>query len=152
MTHIYNETFFDQSFPSNVRLPNIEFLWIKLPIKEQFWTIVPSLNQLYLLSISFYTDTFQLQLQRLLDRASNLCCLEIKQHESLPLQISFLTCINTSIRQLYLQNHWFDEEECITMTQSSLGVSCEVLFIKVKTRENILILMKNMINLLALTI
>ncbi|CAF1347855.1 unnamed protein product [Rotaria sordida] len=152
MTHIYNETFFHQSFPSDVRLPSIEFLWIELPIKEQFWTIVPSLNQLYLLSISSYTDTFQLQLQRLLDQASHLCCLEIKQHESLPLQISFLTCINTSIRQLYLQNHWFDEEECITVTRSPLGVSFEVLFIKVKTRENILILMKNMINLRALTI
>ncbi|CAF4116372.1 unnamed protein product [Rotaria sordida] len=70
---IVNETFFIQPIPSYIRLPNIEYLWIKLPINEQFWSIVPSLNRLYLLTVVSYIDAFQSQLKALLNRAPRLC-------------------------------------------------------------------------------
>ncbi|CAF1334665.1 unnamed protein product [Rotaria sordida] len=73
MTSIVNETFVDQPIPSYICLPNIEYLWIKLPINEQFWSIVPSLNRLYLLTVVSYIDTFQSQLKALLNRAPRLC-------------------------------------------------------------------------------
>ncbi|CAF1136551.1 unnamed protein product [Rotaria sordida] len=72
MTSIVNETFFDQLIPSYIRLANIEYLWIKLPINDQFWSIVPSLNRLYSLTVVSYIDTFQSQLKALLNRAPRL--------------------------------------------------------------------------------
>ncbi len=44
-------------------------------------------------------------------------------------------------------NHQFHEEEYITLSHIPLDVQCKVLLIQVKTRENIIILVKNMINL-----
>ncbi|CAF1404883.1 unnamed protein product [Rotaria sordida] len=69
---IVNETFFDQPIPSYIRLPNIEYLWIKLPINDQFWSIVPTLNRLCSLTVVSYIDIFQSQLKVLLNRAPRL--------------------------------------------------------------------------------
>jgi hypothetical protein len=150
MTNIRDDTFFDQLFPFDLRLPNIKHLRIKFPINDQFWSIVPTLKQLYSLRVSSYTDTFQSQLQNLLDRAPHLYDLDIRQDESLPLQMSLFKHTNASVRTLDLKSHQFNEEECITLNRSSLGVQCQILSIKVKNRESIIILVKNMINLRAL--
>ncbi|CAF1167653.1 unnamed protein product [Rotaria sordida] len=63
ITKIHNESFFDQSIPSHIRLPNIEYLCIKFPINDQLWSIVSSLNQSQTLRILSYTDIFQSQLE-----------------------------------------------------------------------------------------
>ncbi|CAF1386115.1 unnamed protein product [Rotaria sordida] len=127
---------------------------ITFPINNQFWSIVPSLKTLRSLRILSYTDTYQSQLQDLLDRAPYLYRLDIRQELSLPLQISLFKYNNASVRQLCLQkyNYQFNEKECDTLIHSSLGVQCEILSIKVKNRESIIILVKNMINLRALHI
>jgi hypothetical protein len=144
-----DKSFFNQTLPSGIHLPNIYRLSIKFPLNDQFWSIIPSLNRLYSLEVSFHSDTFQSQLQALLDRASRLRYLCISQDGSLPLQTSLFKYTHVSVRELYLQkyNYWFNEEECMTLCHSPLGVQCEVLFIHVKNRESILILVKNMINL-----
>jgi hypothetical protein len=82
---ICDEIFFDTPIPSHVHLSNIEYLHIKFPINDQFWSIVPSLNHLHLLTISSYADTFQSQLQDLFNRAPYLYALTTRQDASLPL-------------------------------------------------------------------
>ena len=152
--NIYDNIFFEQPFPNNIRLHNIDSLRIKLPIPNKLWSVVESLKKLKQLTISFHADTYQTQLQDLLDQATHLCYLHVSQDASLPLQISLFKYTNASIRRLDLQeyNYRFNEEECIALTQSPLGVQCEILSIQVKNRESIIILVKNMIHLRALYI
>jgi hypothetical protein len=126
---IYDHWFFNQKMSSNIRLPNIRYLRIKLPINDQFWSIVSNLNQLKTLSISSHADTFRSQLQTLLDRAPHLATLKIRQDASLPLQMSLFKYTNAAVQRLNLSecNHIFNEEECIALTHSSLGIQCEAL-------------------------
>ncbi|CAF0898389.1 unnamed protein product [Rotaria sordida] len=122
---------------------------MEFPINDQLWSIVPNLNRLKSLIVSSYADTFQSQLQTLLDRTPNLHTLTIHQDASLSLQMSLFTCTNTSVRRLNLHSskHCFNKEECITLSYSSLGIQCEVLSSKVNNRESIINLVKNLIHL-----
>ncbi|CAF1352298.1 unnamed protein product [Rotaria sp. Silwood1] len=149
---IYDHTFFDQSFPTNIYLYKIKFLFIKFPINNQFWSIVSNLKELSTLIISSYRDTFQTEFQRLLNRAPHLNYLCICQEKSLPLQKSLFNYTNTSIPRLPLENYYLNEEECIELTQSPLIIQCQVLSIQVKSRQSIIILVKNMNNLRRLDI
>ncbi|CAF4225264.1 unnamed protein product [Rotaria sp. Silwood2] len=154
MTSIVNETFFDQPIPSYILLPNIEYLWIKLRINNQFWSIVPSLNRLNSLTLVSYIDTFQSQLKALLDRAPCLRRLCVIQDASLHSQMLLFRYTNPSIRQLDLRdyNHYFNKEECIRLSHSSLGSQCEVLSIMINNRESIIYFVKKMINLRSLNV
>ncbi|CAF3961037.1 unnamed protein product [Rotaria sordida] len=154
MICVYDETFFDKPIPSHIRLPNIESLHIKLPINDQFWSIVPNLDLLKSFTVLSHANTFQSQFQTVLDRARHLDTLAISQDALLPLQISLFTYRSTSIHRLDLRNcnYYFNEDECITLSRSPLCASCEVLCIQVKTRESIIILVKNVINLRALNV
>ncbi|CAF0863800.1 unnamed protein product [Rotaria sordida] len=149
ITNIYNKTFFDQSILSHIRLTNISYLCIKLPINDQFWFVVPTLNRLKSLAVSSHVDTYYSQLQDLLDRAPNLYYLCIHHDASLPIQMSLFKYTNTSVRQLNLTdyNRYFNEEECIKLSHSPLGMQCEVLSIMVTNRESIIYMIKNMMNL-----
>ncbi|CAF3761939.1 unnamed protein product [Rotaria sp. Silwood1] len=154
MTSIVNETYFDQSIPPYIRLPNIEYLWIKLPINDRFWSIVPSLNRLKSLTVVSYIDTFQSQLKALLDQASCLRRLCIIQDASLHSQMLLFRCTNPSIRQLDLRdyNHYFNKEECIRLSHSSLGSQCQVLSIMINNRQSIIYFVKKIINLRSLNV
>ncbi|CAF3914391.1 unnamed protein product [Rotaria sp. Silwood1] len=149
LTTINKELFFNQLIPSHIRLPNLRNLWIEFPINDRFWSIVPNLNHLYSLTIFSYINSFQFQLQNFLDQIPHLNRLAIGPDNSLPLQISLFKCTNVSIRQLDLQNYvyGFNEEECIILCQSSLGIQCQVLFIQVRNPQSIIYLIKNMVNL-----
>ncbi len=149
---IYFDTFFDKPIPSFICLQNIELLHIKLPISDKFFSIVPNLERLKSLIVSSNDDSFQSQLQILFDRAPHLRHLYFSTNLSLPLQMSLFKYKSSSVRELYLQesNHQFNEEECMALTRSPMGVQCEQLSIQVKNRESIIILVQNMINLKAL--
>ena len=140
LTHINNELFFDKPLASNIRLSNIESLCIRLPINYQFWSLVPNLDRLKRLSVLSYDDTYSSQLKLLLDRTPHLQRLRISQHGSLPIQMSLFEHENRSVRELHLnhQNFYFNEDECLRLTRSPLGVQCEVLSIYVKNRQSIL--------------
>ncbi|CAF5057467.1 unnamed protein product, partial [Rotaria sp. Silwood1] len=73
---------------------------------------------------------------------------------SLPIQMSLFKYTNTSVRQLNLTDYsrYFNEEECIKLSHSPLGIQCEVLSIMVIYRESIIYMIKNMINLRSLQI
>ncbi len=131
---------------------NIETLWITFPINDQFWSAVTNLNQLNILRVSSYVDTFQYQLQFLFDRAPNLRSLTIHKDVSLPLQMSLFKNTYASVRRLNLisYNYYFNEEECIILTHSPLVIKCEVLSILIKNYECIVKLVKNTAKLPAL--
>ena len=69
---IYEQTVFDKPFPSDIHLPNIDYLSTKLPINDRFWSIVPNSNQLRSLSLYSYTGIHQSKVQNLLNRAYHL--------------------------------------------------------------------------------
>ncbi|CAF1322097.1 unnamed protein product [Rotaria sordida] len=152
ITSIQNYRLFDQPISSYIRLPHIKDLRIKLPLNDQFWSIVPSVNILETLIVYSHADSFQYQLQVLLDRAPNLRCLDIRQDESLSLQMSLFQYRTSSVRQLDFRgyNYYFNEEECIRLCHSSLCIQCGVLFIRIKSRHSTIYLVKNMINLRSL--
>ncbi|CAF3373516.1 unnamed protein product [Rotaria sp. Silwood2] len=114
--------------------------------------MVPSIKRLYSLTVSSYTDSFYSQLQFLLDQALHLHILTVRQDTSLPFQSSLFKLTNTIIRKLHLDYyyHFFNEEKCVSLSHSLLGTQCQVLYIRVENLENIIILIKNMINLRAL--
>ncbi|CAF1345142.1 unnamed protein product, partial [Rotaria sp. Silwood1] len=142
ITNIYDNKFIDRPFSFAIRLNNIHDLRLKLPVTDERWSIISNLNKLKFLSISFYTDIYQSQLQTLLDRAPNLCHLHITRDVISPLRMSLFEHTNPSIRRLTILYHWFDEEECITLTHSPLGTPCEELSIQVKNRQIIIILLE----------
>ena len=104
--------FFDISIPSDIRLYNIECLHIRLPINDQFWSIIPSLKQLKTLLIFSNAEIYQSQVERLFDRISYLELLHISQSSSLPLQILLFNYINLSVRRFdfYSSFHLFDTD------------------------------------------
>ncbi|CAF4880908.1 unnamed protein product [Rotaria sp. Silwood1] len=104
--------------------------------------------------VSSHVDTCHSQLQDLLDRAPNVHYLCIHHDASLPIQMSLFKYSNTSVRQLNLTDYsrYFNEEECIKLSRSPLGIQCEVLSIMVTHRESIIYMIKYMINLRSLQI
>jgi hypothetical protein len=151
---IYHDTFLDQPISSHIRFLNINTLHIKLPLNDQFWSSFRNLNKLNSLTITSHADTYQSQLQTLLDRATHLKELVIKQVALLPLQTSIFRYTSVSVRRLDLIdcNHCFNEEECITLTLSPLGIQCQVLFIWINNRQIIIDLINNMHNLRTLIV
>jgi hypothetical protein len=147
-------TFFDKPISSHIRLPNIKNLHIKLPINNQFWSICPNLKKLRSLTISSDVNTYQPQLQTLLDQAIHLEEVVIKYIVLSPIQTSILKYTNKSIRRFDLINciDCLNEEECIILTHSPLGIQCEVLSICVNHRPSIIYLVKNMPNLRTLIV
>jgi len=145
---IHNESLFIPSIPSNITLANIQELYITLPIKNEFWSIVSSLKRLHSLTVRSYTDSFYSQLQYLLDQAPNLYELTVRQDRSLPFQSSLFKLTNTAVRELYLDYYdYFNKYKCVDLTHSSLGLQCQILYIRVENLDNIIILVENMINL-----
>ena len=66
---------------------------------------------------------------------------------------------SVSVRRLELQGYdynnesrYYDENQCIQLSRSSLGIQCETLLIKVKNQRNIIDLVNNMPNLQALNV
>ncbi|CAF1515049.1 unnamed protein product [Rotaria sordida] len=148
ITSIMFDYFFNSSIPSNISLPNIQELDIKFPINNQFWSIVPNLKRLHSLKILSYTDEFYSQLQFLLDQAHHLSRLAVHQDLSLPFQLSLFKLINKTVRILNLNNYYcFNEEKCVTLNSSLLGIQCQILYVRIEYLESVIIICKNMINL-----
>lgn len=139
----------------HVKFNNIRYLSIKLPINDQFWSIVPRFDKLISLNVLLddNNDSGQSQLHSLLGRAPRLQSLKIKSCLSSTKQIVFTEeSINLSNLQLFSQgfSQCFYHEACIVLNASSLGMQCEILEIAVHNRENILTLIKGMSKLRAL--
>jgi hypothetical protein len=140
---------------SRIRFCNIQSLSLIFPFDKQFFSIVSKLDRLTSLNVyvdqNKNIDDNQSQLQLLLDRAPNLYSINFCSWLSLKSQVLPIEIRSISVRRLNLQEyiynnkrHYFDEEECIQLSRSSLGIQCETLLIYIKRRKNILDLVNNM--------
>ena len=154
VTKIISPTFFDQPIPSCIRLNNINYLCLNLPINERFWSIVPNFNVLQSLELRFHVNAFQSQVQALLNRAPRLKIVTINQHESTPLQTALFQYKNVAVRELDLRNinHYFREEECMKLSLSLLDSQCEKLSILVENFQSIISLIEHMSKLRTLNV
>lgn len=94
----------------------------------------------------------QSQLQILFDRSPNLYSININFHLT---KLIYLLINNTSrsIRRInFNKNLFFNHEQCIALTRSSLGKQCEILSIGIQNRRDIFYLINKMFNLRTLNI
>ena len=144
-------TIFDTFSLLRARFPNIHHLHINLPFDDQFWSRLTSLNHLTSLNVSLYKYSGYCQLQTLFDQAPCLYSLKVEDFVGSNAKLFELT--STSIRRLDLIDILFDQSiyytktDCMTLINSSLGMQCEVLSIRVKNRMNVLDLIEKMSNL-----
>jgi hypothetical protein len=137
--------------------PNIRDLSIYVPFINDLWLLIPTLHYLRSLDVVFIRDGdfVYSQLQSLFDRAPNLYSLTIGINASV--QVDFSKIKHTSIHRLnFLHNapiytQYFNSSKCTALACSSLGSQCEVLFIAVENRTNVLDLIMQMLNLQSLT-
>jgi len=133
------------SLYSPLNFSNIRNLYIDLPFNEHFWSIVPSINQLISLNIErFNNGKARIQLQTLLDRSPNLYSLNFKSPYFSPKLLFELKCITIRRLNLLECNHWFNKQQCIDLINSSFSKQCEIIFIKIKKRSNILQFIKKL--------
>ncbi|CAF1019097.1 unnamed protein product [Adineta steineri] len=162
----YGSSYFIDSILSRIRVNNIRSLTLTFPITEQFFSVVPNLDQLN--SLYVYVDekknldNIQSQLQYILDRTHFLYSLVIDPlslfNSHIPLKE--ITC--ASVRQLDIRgdttySSWYlspnvYEKQCVQLFHSPLAIQCETLIIEVTTRQIILDLVNNMPNLKALNV
>ncbi|CAF4978356.1 unnamed protein product [Rotaria sp. Silwood1] len=159
----YKSSHFTISILSHVRFCNIQSLSLSLPFHDLFLSIVCRLDRLTSLTVSIGNNQnfnyIQSQLQLLLDRAVHLHSLRCLHWPLSSRHILLMEITSASVRRLDLQGYnfdnqlyGFDEEQCIQLSHSPLGIQCETLLITVKNRRNILYLVNNMSNLQALNI
>ena len=152
---------------SELYFSNINHLSIKLPVNDHLLSIIQKIERLNFLEVSrsnnISDENAQSQLQALLDYSSHVHSLKFKswsetqlrnRQSSIREKLTPIVIKTRSIRQLNLLGYdrWFSEEECIELSRSFLGMNCEVLFIKVKSRISILNLIKAMSHLRALIV
>ncbi|UJR32775.1 hypothetical protein I4U23_020235 [Adineta vaga] len=139
-----------------IHFDNIRHLDITIPFDQLFHSLVSSLEQLDSLKIDSYdhmnTDNIQSNLRLLCQKASQLRSLKLLSSFT---QHNFLFNIDHStIRELNLQGPdiVYNQEQCDKLAYSSLGQQCQILFITVAKRTNIIDLVNNMKHLRSLIV
>jgi hypothetical protein len=151
------------SLSSRVRFPNIQHLSLRFPFDDQFLSVVSKLDQLTRLEVSVYKnenlENIESQLQFLLDQTPYLRSLGFAVRLLSRFQMSMMKITSDSVRELNLKSGgdkdmwlWYDDEQCVQLSRSFLGIQCKTLLIDVKNRRNVLDLVNNMPNLRALNV
>jgi hypothetical protein len=138
------------AFLPDIQFSNIQRLHLKISFENWFWSIVPTLNRLISLEIHIYADSDLSPLQTLLDKAPRLYSLSFYWWCSSPTGVLSCNLTSASVRRIELGGYNFNSEQCVTLSQSSLGAQCEVLLVKVENRIDILDLFNSMTSLRAL--
>lgn len=140
----------------DIRLNNIRYLDLTIPFDESFWLIISRFDRITSLNIVLNSDMnlndIQFKLQNLIDRLFHLYSLAFfswTYQNIFPFQIK-----NSSIRQLDLRspNLIYNYHQCLELTHSSIGKQCQILFINLQQRTDIIYLINHMNNLRALII
>jgi hypothetical protein len=165
--HLLYRSSTEEIIMSNLNFPNITYLSVTLPVNNHFLLLIEKCDRLTSMEVSrpknMSDDDAQLQLQALLDHALHLYSLKYKswpeaqllnQNYSMAKKLTPIVVKTRLIRRVDLRGYdcWFNDEECAQIPYSSLEKNCEVLFIKVQNRMNILYLINSMANLRALII
>ena len=138
---------FKRSLSSSLRLSQIENLSTRLPLHEQFWSIIPNLDKLSSLGLILDATASASYMQTLFDCAPHVRSLSIQS-----LNMPIFTCTQSSIYILSFKNYRFCAEDCLKLAQSSLGQQCQRLLIELEHQQDILILIENMPNLRTLKV
>jgi len=153
----YHFTMAEYSTLPNIQFLNITNLSIKLPIGNHFWSTIPDLYQIKVLFISLANDDYQNirnQLQILLNQMPCLSTLVIKERPSSILQVlSFeIKEISGCYLDLLSYDRYYNNEQCITLTQLQFVIQCKSLSIAVEDRTCVVDLINAMNNLQALNV
>lgn len=158
VTHLqymkYKSNVIDYSHFLPIQFGNIRYLKIGIPFDEHFWLLIPSFDRLHSVEAILGENYSHDQLQKLINLSPNLYSLRI--FYSLDCKISLTKIISSSIRRLNLiakcssSKGYFNNDECANLAYSQLGQQCEILFIKIENRNNILDILQTMINLRSL--
>ena len=138
--------FFDQLKQSPLPLMNIEDLIMRMPIEPHFWHVFPNLNQLHSLTVYANVSISQFLFQDLFDQTPHLRQLTIYLNKFAFGELLLLTRMTTSLRQVNIHHDlsYFNEEECLAFSRSTLAEQCEELSINVWNGESILLLIENL--------
>lgn len=137
------------------KFSNLTELNINIPFNDQFWSCIPSLNQLKSLQVILDDGEDYSQYKLLVERARNLYELDIRS--AVDFQKDFFYLENCTIRRLNLLTRsslrlsYFNTDECLYLAQSNIGQQCEVLLISVCKQNVIPQLIELMSNLRSLT-
>ncbi|CAF1347875.1 unnamed protein product [Rotaria sordida] len=135
----------------NTHFPYIQHLSINIPYDNNFLHCFQSLNILTSLEVFLSENSDYYQLQTLLNQTLHLYSLKLISDQTLNPGLFHLT--SKSIYRLDLikfslnGSDYFNDEDCNKLIDSPLGLQCEVLFIRINNRTNILHLIKKMSNL-----
>lgn len=133
------------------RFSHVHQLQLNLPVDNLFWSQFSPCHHLSSLHITLYQSSAYRQLQKLLDLSPCLYSLKIESYIGFPTRVFEMT--SESIRRLDLidilanQPMYFDQDACLILANSSLGIQCEVLLISIKSRTMIFDLINRMIHL-----
>ncbi len=140
---------------SYIQFSNIRNLCIELPFDKSSCQIIPTLHRLNSLTVlSTAKKDVQFDLQSLLDRSP--CLYSLKIESWLHSQMPVVQNTSASVRRLDIRrvsdyglgpSMFYSREECNTFIHSPLAMQCEELLIKIASRESILDLVNNMVNL-----
>ncbi|CAF3577852.1 unnamed protein product [Rotaria sp. Silwood1] len=153
---MFKNRFYQDSILSNIQFIQLRHLSLSFPVVDQFWSIIPTFNELTSLEVYSYDhhEFCQDQLQTLLDRAPRLYSFTIRENSSLSTQRASLLFNSVSVRELNLRysHKAYTVKECVALSNSPLGMQCKTLIINVKNRACVLELINRMSNLLSLVV
>jgi hypothetical protein len=149
--HVHNLSF-NNSICHTVRFPDLYNLKLHIPCNDYFWSVVPKFDRLTLLTVKSSNYAIgQSQLENLLKQTTSLYSLTLT--EGLFSNEVLFNLRSPSIRRLHLYGFGcFNDEQCSSLTRSSVGIQCEVLCITVKDRVDVLNLVSRMNKLRALNV
>jgi hypothetical protein len=143
---------------SQFTFTNIHDLDLYLPVDDNFWQIMSGFDYLNSIKVAPYEPDHdldsQFQLQIILDRAPHLYSLGFARWSSTSMEMPPFEYSSKSVRRLDLQDvdRFYNTQQCIKLSHSSLGMQCEVVSIVVENRTNIIDLLTTMPNLRALNV
>ncbi|CAF3677600.1 unnamed protein product [Rotaria sordida] len=139
----------------SARFPNLHHLKMSFPFQLDFNSCISSLNRLISLNATLrHTDSTFIQSQDLFYRSIHLYSFRLSYIKDIPMELfrmksrsihrlDFLTKFKSNIR-------YFNNEECLTLINSSLGRQCQVLLIGIENRTSIIDLINQLFNLRSL--
>lgn len=164
---LYRSSLTDETILCDFDFPNVTYLSITLPVNNHLLSIIRKLDRLSSLEVSrsknMLDSDAQSQLQMILDHIPHLYSLKfsswpetqlVNQNYSIAKKLTPIILKTQMIRRVNLRSYdcWFNDDECAQISDSSLGKYCEILFIKVQNRMNILYLINSMPRLRTLII
>ena len=151
---IYTQPYVFKSFDCSnaISKSNISHFYIELPRHDLSKLNISMLNSLKNLDLSINSHRNYSQLQILFDQTPNLYSLKIIF--AIDLIECLLNLTSSSIQRLNFleQKISFTKSDCLRLIKSSLGQQCQVLLIRLKTRNSILDLIQHMIHLRLLVV